>query len=127
MAGPHRWQPGESGNPRGRPPACRALTEILRKAGNRRIARDGSDQKRGRKYILADLIWQAVTLGKVTFPDGSTLEIKGQAWVQVLQWLYRHIDGDAPQHIQVEDISDYEQAAAAVRDAIVNGNANPNS
>lgn len=121
------WKPGQSGNPKGRPPASRALTEILRKAGNRRIPHNGMPKKRGRKYILADLIWQAVTLGEVTFPDGSTLEIKGQAWLQVLQWLYRHIDGDAPQHVKMEDISDYAAAAAAVRDAILNGNGDPSS
>lgn len=116
------WKPGQSGNPAGRPKGGRALTEILRRYGNRRMAVKGAEKKQGRKFVLANLLWQAVTLGRVTFPDGGILKLDGKAWVECVRWLYRHVDGDAPQHLQVEDISRYEAAAARVRDAAGNDN-----
>ena len=127
MGQPHRWQPGESGNPKGRTPGVRALTQILRAHGNGTIAVKGQDKKLSRKLVLADLLWQAVNLGVVTFPDGGMLKLDGKAWIECVCWLYHHVDGDAPQHVQVEDISRYETVAAGVRDAIVNGNGDHSS
>ena len=116
---------GNKGGP-GRPRSGRALTEILRKHGDGLIEVKGKDQKVARKRVLADLVWQAVNVGIVTFPDGAIIKLDGKAWAECVRWLYRHIEGDAPQHIQMEGISTYERAAAAVRDA-VNGNDSPSS
>lgn len=118
-----RFLPGNDGGP-GRPPGGRALTDILHKHGDGLIAVKGKNKKVARKRVLADLVWQAVNLGLVTFPDGGILKIDGKAWVECVRWLYRHVDGDAPQHIQMEDISTYENAAAGVRAAIAAGNGN---
>lgn len=116
------WKPGQSGNPAGRPVGARALTEILRKHGDGLVEVKGKKRKVARKRVLADLVWQAVNVGLVQFPDGGVLKLDGKAWVECFRWLYRHIDGDAPQHLKMEDISDYAAAAAAVRNAILNGN-----
>lgn len=122
MAGPHRWQPGESGNPAGRAPRARDLTAILRKAGDELVEVNGKKRRVKRKVVLARLIWQGVSTGLVTFPDSSTIEIKGQAWLDLLKWLYRHIEGDAPVMLQVEEVGRYELAANAVRLAIAGHN-----
>jgi len=53
---PHRWKPGESGNPNGRPPAIKYVSESLREllqkdAGNGKIGAD----------IVAQVIYDGVT------------------------------------------------------------------
>jgi hypothetical protein len=51
MAG--KWQKGQSGNPKGRKPNSRTLTEILRVTGNRKRALQD-----GRKIVNARLVAQ---------------------------------------------------------------------
>lgn len=88
------FQPGQSGNPAGRPPKNRALTEILEKAGNKAIERTGESKRAARKRVLAESIWQAVTEGRVTFADGRELKIEDlQEWAGLVQFIYKHIDG----------------------------------
>ncbi|HEY65560.1 MAG TPA: hypothetical protein G4O02_13420 [Caldilineae bacterium] len=82
---------GQSGNPRGRPPKGRALTEILRKAGSKTLEVHG--RRISRKRLVADLLWQAAAIGKVIFPDGRALEVSFADWFDVVKFIYSHIDG----------------------------------
>ena len=91
MANPN-WKPGVSGNPNGRPPKHRALTEILEKQGSRTIE-DIDGKNRNGKRIVARLLWEGVTTGAVTFPGGRKLNLGPMDWKDLLKFLYVHIDG----------------------------------
>lgn len=87
------WNKGQSGNPKGRPPKGRALTELLEKAGNKTVI--GADGvTRAGKRELARLLWELATTGQTTFPNGRTV-LLGQAddLVAVAKLLYGQIDG----------------------------------
>lgn len=105
MANSTSWKPGQSGNPKGRPPKQRALTTILEKAGNRTMP--VGDKRKGRKHVLAEMLWSAVTTGKLIFPAESeadepkVLELDGDDWFDVVQFLYKHIDGPARSEVDV--------------------------
>lgn len=99
---------GQSGNPKGRPAKSRALTEILKSAGNATLPievetrkRDGTVVKETRvvakKRLVAQLAWEVVATGKATFPDGSVLAFTSRDWLETVKWIYTHIDGPAHQ------------------------------
>ena len=86
-----RWQPGQSGNLAGRPPENRALTALLKKAGNKTVEVDGKPVSG--KRILARMIWELTVTGKTTFPDGKSLMLDPSDWLGLVKWIYTHIDG----------------------------------
>ena len=98
MANPN-WQPGKSGNPSGRPPKSRALTEILRRAGGRMVEVNG--EKISGRRLMARLLWQAAESGEVTLPSGEKLVFGPRDWFEVVKFLYQHIDGPPPQALDV--------------------------
>ncbi len=87
------WKPGQSGNPSGRPPKHRALTQILEKAGNKTVAVPGKKTRTARKRLIAELAWQLVAEGKATMPDGTELRLDPRDWINTVKWIYTHIDG----------------------------------
>lgn len=95
----HKWQPGESGNPAGRPVKNRALTEILTKAGARTI--DAQGKRIARKRWMAEKVWEAVTMGRVVMPDGEVLVLGAAQWTDMVKWLYVQIDGPAKQDLDI--------------------------
>jgi len=96
------WQKGQSGNPNGRPPKSRALTEILEQHGNRTLE-DADGKRRGGKRIVARALWEIATTGRTTLPGDPPLELKveGDGWFDVVKWLYQHIDGPPKSAVDV--------------------------
>lgn len=96
------WTPGASGNPKGRPPKGRALTEILQKAGNRTYKPEGADKGTARKKLLAEMLWTAAVTGQIVFPDGRSEMLEMDDWLAVTQFLYKHVDG--PPKVSLLDV-----------------------
>ena len=90
------WPKGQSGNPNGRPPKERALTAILEAAGSRSIVMPDGKKLSGKRFI-AQALWELVTTGKVTMPDGVTWTVEPRDWLETVKWMYVHIDGPAKQ------------------------------
>lgn len=100
LANKTSFKSGQSGNPSGRPPKCRALTAILEAAGNEKCS-DGKGGETTRKKLLARMLWQAAISGQVTFAganrdwgDARTFDFKAGDWFELVKWLYSQIDGE---------------------------------
>lgn len=86
-----KFQQGQSGNPAGRPPKSRALADLLDTALSKSI--ETTDGKITGKRLIARLVVEGITTGKVTFPDedkASTLSVKD--WIEFLKWAYQYLD-----------------------------------
>ena len=96
---------GNKNNPNGRPPKNRALTEILEKAGATSL--DISGKKVSGKRLLASLLWEAATTGRVTFrpaEDDQEAEgyvLKPEEWIGVAKFIYTQVDGPPKQSVEV--------------------------
>jgi hypothetical protein len=94
-----RFKPGQSGNPKGRPPKHRAFTEILRKRGSRTFeCADG--KRRSGNQIVATALWELAATAKTQLVNDEgvvTFQVKGGEWFDVVQFLFKQIDGP-PRH-----------------------------
>ncbi len=96
---------GVSGNPKGRPPKNRALTDILEKAGAASLDINGN--KVSGKRLLASLLWEAATTGRVTFrheDDGQNAQgyvLKPEEWIGIAKFIYTQIDGPPKQNVEL--------------------------
>ena len=91
------WKKGVSGNPKGRAPKGRALTDILEKTLAQKVTvtlGDGTIKQVPRKALLAAMVSEAATQGRVTMPDGTVKVVADFAdWLALVQFIYKHIDG----------------------------------
>lgn len=85
-----QWQPGQSGNPRGRKRKGRALAELLRLKGEA-VVNVGGEAITAQE-ALATAVWQFVTTGEVWLM-GKKLEAQSAAeWANVVKWLYTYAE-----------------------------------
>lgn len=88
--------PGQSGNPKGRPPKQRALTQLLERAGKKKVESGGASVQAVR--VFAEKVWQGLTTGSLDFglaPDGTPRQINlnGKEWVALAKLVMDQIDG----------------------------------
>jgi hydroxymethylglutaryl-CoA reductase len=85
-----KWQPGQSGNPRGRKPKGRALTEILRLRGEKTVSIGG--EQITAEQALAEVVWQFVLTGEVWLMGNRLKAQNVSEWASVVKWLYSHVE-----------------------------------
>jgi hypothetical protein len=90
---------GVSGNPKGRPPKNRALTDILEKAGASSLDINGN--KVSGKRLLASLLWEAATTGKITFEPDVVLVCDIDQWMGIAKFIYTQVDGAPKQSVEL--------------------------
>ena len=91
------WEPGQSGNPNGRPK--RALTEILERAGAASVEEDG--KRLSGKRFVARCLWDIAKTGKCTLADGRELVAGPDGWFDIVKFLYSQIDGPPPKDVNL--------------------------
>lgn len=87
----HLWKPGQSGNPKGRPPNSRMLAELLREAGQTKIKRGGHFVPRN--VLVAENCWQLLTEGQCALLNGATFKISGKDYLELIRFVFGHVDG----------------------------------
>ena len=90
ITNPGQWKPGQSGNPSGRKPKGRALTELLRLKGEEVIS-IGSEPVTAQE-ALAKAVWQFVTTGEVWLMGKKLAAQNVGEWASVVKWLYMHVE-----------------------------------
>lgn len=97
------WKKGQSGNPRGRPPKQRALSEILEKRGNVTAQNPQDPNKKiAAKRLVAEHVWNLLATGRTDFASGKSLEIGDVGeYVQLLKFMYEQVDGKAKTQVEL--------------------------
>ncbi len=119
---PHRWQPGQSGNPTGRPRESGSLSAALRRVGIKpaktraelvKIAQQlGMDADETQNIdVIAGLMYDGITQLLIRTVKGSTTA--GDKLVGLLQLLHKALDGDE-RRITLSGPGDVQTALASV-------------
>lgn len=90
-AGNPNWKPGVSGNPNGRPRKERALTNLL----EAQLDQPDSSTGEPAKVLVARLLLQGITTGKVEFPDGRVMTVRSDDWLDFVKLVFNQVDGPA--------------------------------
>jgi hypothetical protein len=93
---------GRTNNPNGRPPKSKALTFMLEVALGKTHLYNGKNVSG--KRILAEMVSNAVVMGRVRFPsdtEDSVISVKD--WIELVKWAYDRVDGKPVQPLAGED------------------------
>lgn len=104
-----KYQPGQSGNPRGRPPRKRAWAELIRKFGKGKVKlADGTEVHA--QELIAQLTINALVTGRIVFPqlDGQdftdvhrTLVLDANDWMRLMKETREHLEPAARQEFDL--------------------------
>lgn len=96
-----KFQSGQSGNPRGRPPGQRALAATLREMAQQ----FEGDEEISIGEAMSRLIYRALLSGDIALTSGRRLELDAKQWLDLMKWLHHHVDGS----VTVQEIAKNEQ------------------
>lgn len=103
----------EKGASMPRPKKKRALTEILKDAGKRKVY-DNQGNEITREELLAQNLWEFVNEGSTKLLNtGRVIEASARDWKDASQWMYHHIDGPAKAdvNVQIDGASEIEASS----------------
>jgi hypothetical protein len=89
---------GNKNNPNGRPPKSKALSNMLETSLGKTRLYNGKSVSG--KRILADMVSNAIIIGRVQFPEDTEVSIISvKDWIELVKWIYERIDGKPAQPI----------------------------
>src|SRR5688572_22337984 len=95
------FEPGKSGNPKGRPPKSRALTALLAKGGSRKIDGPPGEKSVPARQQFVNQLWEGLATGKITFPDGRSVLLDGGDFISLARLVLAQIDGPPPASVDL--------------------------
>ena len=95
------YKKGQSGNPNGRPPKSKALTDLLRAELNKTMPYNGGKRNTAKKRVIAALVADVLTTGEATLPNGESLKFSPRDWWHVVEWLHDRLDGKPTQKQEI--------------------------
>ena len=109
---------GVSGNPAGRPPKIRALTDRLAAELSRNVTKADGTKISG-THFLAQMRVEAAFTGKLTLLDGTERFLATDEIIDLQEWIYRQVDGPPRSEVDVtsegkalgSDLTDEERVA----------------
>ena len=94
------WRPGQSGNPRGRPPKRRALTDMLERAGRLKLA--GASETAQKQMVQR--VWEGLSTGRMTFTDSGgvrVVDLNAAEIIQLAKLVLAQVDGPPKSEMDV--------------------------
>lgn len=79
----------------------RTWTKLLEAAGSRSVNHPRFEVTLTRRKLIAEMVLTALTDGVIVFMDEREVQIGSKEWLEMVRWVYTHIDGPAPTHVQM--------------------------
>lgn len=88
------FKPGQSGNPRGRPPGVRSMARLLDEIGNQSVLGKGKGPGADYRAVVARKLWFAAATGWLNLGESSR-RINMKLWMQLVTWMFEHLEAAA--------------------------------
>jgi hypothetical protein len=110
------FKAGQSGNPKGRPPKKRTLTNLLEKGGNKKFA--VGEEQFAAKQLFVQRIWQGLATGHLTYnsPDGQPMvfPLDAQQYIALAKLVLGQVDGPPRAEVDVTSAGKELKASSGV-------------
>ena len=105
------FKPGQSGNPRGRPPKKRALTNLLERGGNVKIQTEQGEISA--KKVMVARIWEGLATGQMTFGNIS-IALENDEYISLIKLVLSQVDGPPKGEVDVTSAGEPIKAGASI-------------
>lgn len=105
------FRAGVSGNPKGRPPKKRALTNLLERGGNVKIQTEQGEISA--KKLMVARIWQGLATGVFTFGD-QVIPLKTDEYLTLARLVLTQVDGPPKGEVDVTSAGEPIKAGASI-------------